>query len=93
MDTSKVYAPSRELQWSIVLVAELVLAQSMLVIGLIFRRPVSRYYRDRAESADSLMKQSKYLDIALKSIGDAVISTDVQRRVVSMNPVRSLPFS
>jgi PAS domain S-box-containing protein len=41
------------------------------------------------ESADALRKLSEYLDITLKSIGDAVISTDVQGRVVNMNPVAS----
>jgi PAS domain S-box-containing protein len=48
---------------------------------------VVRASRDRQRSEDALRRREQDLAIALHSIGDAVIATDVAGRVTRMNPV------
>ena len=45
------------------------------------------YIESISEARDSLQEKEEYLSCTMNSIGDAVISTDAQRRVVRMNPV------
>lgn len=48
---------------------------------------LSREVARRREAEDALRAQSEWLRVVLRSIGDAVIATDAQGRVVLMNPV------
>jgi PAS domain S-box-containing protein len=54
----------------------------MLGVVLVFRDVTDERYAE-----DVLLEQREWLEKTLESIGDAVIATDVQGRVVFMNPV------
>jgi PAS domain S-box-containing protein len=54
----------------------------MLGVVLVFRDVT-----DERQSEDALAQQREWLETTLESIGDAVIATDVQGRIVFMNPV------
>ncbi len=69
--------PSHELYFRLLMLA------AFIMFGVI----VSRMYASRAHSEQELLKSRNQLDITLKSIGDAVISTDNAGNVVFMNAV------
>jgi len=48
---------------------------------------VLRHTRDRAKHGEDLESQRALLKVTLQSVGDALISTDAEGRVVFMNPV------
>lgn len=54
----------------------------MLGVVLVFRDVT-----DERSAEDALVEQREWLETTLESIGDAVVATDVQGRVVFMNPI------
>ena len=54
---------------------------------LVHTRCFTRDVTDRRRAEETLRKQSEWLRVTLASIGDAVITTDTEGRVTSMNPV------
>ena len=87
MDTSEVYAPLRERLWLMIVLVGILLLAAGAGIGLVWRQQSVRFYREKSEVAQALRQSEEYLSITLHSIGDAVIATDTDGRVVRMNPV------
>ena len=59
-----------------------------LLLGVAVNQAAELLQRKEAEEA--LQKQSEWLRVTLASIGDAVITTDIEGRVTSLNPVAEL---
>ena len=87
MDAAEVYAPMRERLWLTVLFVGILLIGAAAGVGLIWQGQRAQCDRQRAESAETLREVNENLDITLKSIGDAVISTDPAGKIGRMNPV------
>ena len=87
MDTTEVYAPLREkLHWVVLFIGVLLLA-AFAGIGVIWRQRQVLHLRERAEAAETLHESEERNRMTVKSIGDAVITTDAQGRVEMLNPV------
>ncbi len=87
MDTTEVYAPLREkLHWVVLFIGVLLLA-AFAGVGLIWRQRQVLHLRERAEAAEALHESEERNRMTLKSIGDAVITTDAAGRVEMLNPV------
>jgi len=64
----------------------LVLA-AVAAAGLVWQRNNKVHYQNLVQAQEGLRESEEKLSSTLRSIGNAVISTDVQGRVVRMNPV------
>jgi two-component system, cell cycle sensor histidine kinase and response regulator CckA len=87
IDAAEVFAPMREWLWLTILFVGTLLFGTAAAVGLIWRDQSARFDRERAKAAETLREVNENLDITLKSIGDAVISTDTAGRINRMNPV------
>jgi PAS domain S-box-containing protein len=87
MDAAEAYAPMRERLWLTVLFVGALLFSAATGVGLLWRDQSARFDRERAQAAEALREVNENLDITLKSIGDAVISTDLAGKIARMNPV------
>ncbi|MFA5342571.1 MAG: PAS domain S-box protein [Kiritimatiellia bacterium] len=87
IDTSEIYAPLRERLWLILVIAGSLIALAGLGFGLIQRQQKVRFYLAQYETIKKMRESEEDLAITLRSIGDAVIATDVEGRVTRMNPV------
>lgn len=87
MDLAEVYAPLRSNLWALIGIVCSLLITAGAVVFAVWRRQHSRYYRDRLQLAEVLRRNMERQSVTLKSIGDAVISTDEQGRVELLNPV------
>jgi PAS domain S-box-containing protein len=87
IDAAEVYAPMRESLWLVVLFVGMLLFGAAAAVGLIWQGQIGHFNRERAEAAEKLRLVNENLDITLKSIGDAVISTDLAGKISRMNPV------
>ena len=63
------------------------IALAAVATGLMWQRNGRMHYQSLAKAQAELRESEENLAITLHSIGDAVISTDANGRVVSMNPV------
>lgn len=87
VDAEEVYAPMRERFWTTVAFVVFLIAVVGLAARLLWRRQQVSFYCERLQAAERLQEVNAHLAITLKSIGDAVISTDLSGRVVQMNRV------
>jgi PAS domain S-box-containing protein len=87
IDAEEVYAPMQERFWLTILFVCVVLSIAGLAVGIAWRQQQGQFYQERSETAETLRKVNANLAITLKSIGDAVISTDLAGKVIQMNPV------
>jgi PAS domain S-box-containing protein len=87
IDAEEIYAPMRERFWTTLALVCAALTAVGATIGSLWRRQRIQFYREQAAAAETLRKVNANLAITLKSIGDAVVSTDMAGKIVQMNPV------
>ena len=86
MDAAEVYAPMRERLWlTVLLVGSLIGAGAS--VAWVWWRQMAGFQRERASAAEALREVNENLEVTLRSIGDAVISTDAAGRIARMNPI------
>ena len=87
INTAEVNVPVTERLWLLVVFVGVLLLAAGAGVGFIWRQQSVRFYRERSKVAEALLESEEDLSITLHSIGDAVIATDTDGRVVRMNPV------
>jgi PAS domain S-box-containing protein len=87
MDKAEAFAPLRSRLWEVIFGCAILLGTAWMGLGFFWKKQKAQYYREKAESAESLRELNEYLEITLKSIGDAVIVTDASGIVKGLNPI------
>lgn len=87
MDQSEIYYSYYERQWIVGIAILLLVLSSVMSIGFSLKQNRVKNLRVTLETERALRKSEKNLSITLNSIGDGVISTDVDGNVMQINPV------
>ena len=86
VDTEEVFATWRLRSILILALTLLLVLAAVAVAGMVWQRNDRLHYQSLARAQEGQRESEQNLSTTLRSIGDAVISTDVQGRVVGMNP-------
>jgi len=87
VDSEEVFAASRFRSILILALALLLVLLAVVVAGFIWQRNDRVHYQSLVRAQAELRESEENLSATLRSIGDAVIATDTDGRVVRMNPV------
>ena len=82
IDTSEVYAPLREWFWAIIIFVIVLLIGLGTSIGLIWRNQRSKFYKERYQSTEDLLKLSR----AVEQSPVSIIITDTKGDIEYINP-------
>jgi two-component system, cell cycle sensor histidine kinase and response regulator CckA len=87
MDRSEIYAPYKEREWTVAIAMILLVTSTGAIFGFALKHNSEKYLRMQLDTANELYESRENLAITLNSIGDGVISTDLDGNIVHLNPV------